>query len=145
PEGFAKGFYYEPTVYVGTNDMRVAREEIFGPCLTVVAYSGDEAEAVRIANDSIYGLAGYVMSANGGRAFNVARQIRAGAVQAVSVSMSPPLATGPGDGQGPGWGTSPAGLGQQGAFGGYKQSGIGREWGKLGVEEFCEIKSLSWK
>ncbi len=145
PESFAKGFYYEPTVYVGTNAMRVAREEIFGPCLTVIPYSGDDAEAVRIANDSIYGLAGNVMSAQSSRAFNVARQIRAGAVSAMGVSMSPPIHTGPGDGQGPGWGTSPAGLGQQGAFGGYKQSGIGREWGRLGVEEFCEIKSLSWK
>jgi len=145
PDGFAKGFYYEPTVYVGTNDMRVAREEIFGPCLTVIPYSGDEKEAVRIANDSIYGLAGGVMSANGARAFNVARQIRAGAVSAVAVSTSPPADPGPGGGQGPGWGTSPSGIGQQGAFGGYKQSGVGREWGRLGVEEFCEVKSLSWR
>jgi acyl-CoA reductase-like NAD-dependent aldehyde dehydrogenase len=145
PEGFSKGFYYEPTVYLGTNDMRVAREEIFGPCLTVIPYSGDDAEAVRIANDSIYGLAGNVMSANSSRAFNVARQIRAGAVSATGVSMSPPINTGPGNGQGPGWGTSPGGIGQQGAFGGYKQSGVGREWGRLGVEEFCEVKSLSWR
>jgi aldehyde dehydrogenase (NAD+) len=145
PDGLAKGFFYEPTIYLGDNSMRVAREEIFGPCLTVIPYSGDEAEAVRIANDSPYGLAGYVMSASQSRAFNVGRRIRAGAVQAISIPTSAPVKTGPGDGQGPGWGTSPAGLGQQGAFGGYKQSGIGREWGKLGVEEFCEIKSLSWR
>jgi aldehyde dehydrogenase (NAD+) len=144
PDGLRKGFYYEPTVYIGTNDMRVAREEIFGPCLTVIPYSGDDAEAVRIANDSPYGLAGMVMSANSSRAFNVARQIRAGAVSATGVSTAASISTGPGAGQGPGWGTSPAGPGQQGAFGGYKQSGIGREWGKLGIEEFCEIKSLSW-
>jgi aldehyde dehydrogenase (NAD+) len=145
PDGFPKGFYYEPTIYLGNNGMRVAREEIFGPCLTVIPYSGDDAEAVRIANDSIYGLGGMVMSASSSHAFNVARQIRAGAVQAIGVSMRPPIDTGPGEGQGPGWGTSPAGIGQQGAFGGYKQSGVGREWGRLGVEEFCEVKQLSWR
>jgi acyl-CoA reductase-like NAD-dependent aldehyde dehydrogenase len=145
PDGLAKGFFYEPTVYIGNNGMRVAREEIFGPCLTVIPYSGDDAEAVRIANDSIYGLAGGVMSANGGRAFNLARQIRAGAVQAIAIPPSPPAQAGPGAGQGPGWGAAPSGIGQQGAFGGYKQSGVGREWGRLGVEEFCEVKQLSWR
>jgi acyl-CoA reductase-like NAD-dependent aldehyde dehydrogenase len=145
PEGLAKGFFYEPTIYIGNNGMRVAREEIFGPCLTVIPYSGEDAEAVRIANDSIYGLAGVAMSGNAARAFNVARQVRAGAVQAVAVSANAPIQPGPGAGQGPGWGTSPGGIGQQGAFGGYKQSGVGREWGRLGVEEFCEVKSLSWR
>ena len=66
-------------------------------------------------------------------------------MQAIGVSTSPPIHTGPGEGQGPGWGTSPGGIGQQGAFGGYKQSGVGREWGRLGVEEFCEVKQLSWR
>jgi acyl-CoA reductase-like NAD-dependent aldehyde dehydrogenase len=144
PEGFPKGFYYEPTVYVARNDMRVAQEEIFGPCLTVVPYSGEDAEGVRIANDTIYGLGGGVVSGSTSHAFNVARQIRAGSVTAQGVPTSPPVSTGPGDGQGPGWGPSMAGFGQEGAFGGYKQSGLGREWGRLGVEEFCEIKSLAW-
>jgi acyl-CoA reductase-like NAD-dependent aldehyde dehydrogenase len=145
PEGLPTGFYYEPTVYVARNDMRVAQEEIFGPCLTVVPYSGDDAEGVRIANDTIYGLGGGVVSGSTSHAFNIARQIRAGSVSAQGVAAgAASIGTGPGDGQGPGWGTSSAGFGQQGAFGGYKQSGIGREWGKLGVEEFCEIKSLAW-
>jgi acyl-CoA reductase-like NAD-dependent aldehyde dehydrogenase len=144
PEGFPKGFYYEPTVYVARNDMRVAQEEIFGPCLTVIPYSGEDAEGVRIANDTIYGLGGGVVSGSTSHAFNVARQIRAGSVTAQGVPTNPPVSTGPGDGQGPGWGTSMAGFGQEGAFGGYKQSGLGREWGRLGVEEFCEIKSLAW-
>jgi aldehyde dehydrogenase (NAD+) len=143
PEGFDKGFFYEPTVFIGTNDMRIAREEIFGPCLTVIPYSGDDKEAVRIANDSIYGLGGGVVSGSTAHAFNIARQIRAGSMSAQGVPTAM-TDTGPGNGQGPGWGTSMSGIGQSGAFGGYKQSGIGREWGKLGIEEFCEIKSLSW-
>jgi aldehyde dehydrogenase (NAD+) len=144
PEGIAKGFFYEPTVYIGTNDMRIAQEEIFGPCLTVIPYSGDDADAVRIANDSIYGLGGGVASGSTSHAFNIARQIRAGSMSAQGVGTGEPVNAGPGNGQGPGWGTTMAGIGQEGAFGGYKQSGIGREWGRLGIEEFCEVKSLSW-
>ena len=149
PKGIDKGFFYEPTVFVGSNDMRVAQEEIFGPCLTVVPYSGDDAEAVRIANDSIYGLAGGVVAGNQARAFNVARQIRAGWVFAQTVPSGSRNDPGPGGGQGPGWGTlPPIGPPEPGrpsaAFGGYKQSGLGREWGKLGVEEYCEVKSLTW-
>src|SRR5690606_21083243 len=85
PDGFDKGFFYEPTVLVGHNQMRIAQEEIFGPVLTVVPYGGGDAEAVRLANDSIYGLGGHVMSASTARAFNVARQIRAGHVTAVGL------------------------------------------------------------
>jgi aldehyde dehydrogenase (NAD+) len=146
PAGLDKGFFYEPTVFIASNDMRVAQEEIFGPCLTVIPYSGRDADAVRIANDSIYGLGGGVVSANTAHAFNVARQIRAGAMQAQGVpATATPVPASPGNGQGPGWGSSPpTGVGQSGAFGGYKQSGIGREWGKVGIEDFCEIKSLSW-
>ena len=81
PDGFDKGFYFEPTVFIGTNDMRISQEEIFGPVLTVIPYSGNDADAVRIANDSIYGLGGGVVAANTARAFNVARQIRAGLVE----------------------------------------------------------------
>jgi aldehyde dehydrogenase (NAD+) len=143
PEGLKKGFFYEPTVFVGSNRLRIAQEEIFGPVLTVVPYSGDEDEAIRLANDSIYGLGGSVVSASTARAFNVARQIRAGAVMAQGLDQGP-SSTGPGDGQGPGWGAHPKGIGQSGAFGGYKQSGLGREWGHHGLEEFTEVKHLSW-
>jgi acyl-CoA reductase-like NAD-dependent aldehyde dehydrogenase len=143
PDGLEKGFFYEPTVLIGRNDMRIAQEEIFGPVLTVVPYSGGDAEAVRLANDSIYGLGGGVVAASGARAFNVARQIRAGHVTANGVG-STPVDPGPGGGQGPGWGTTMKGIGQEGAFGGYKQSGLGREWGHHGLEDFTEIKNLVW-
>ncbi|HEX5585743.1 MAG TPA: aldehyde dehydrogenase family protein [Acidimicrobiia bacterium] len=144
PDGIDKGFFYEPTVLIGTNDMRIAQEEIFGPVLTVVPYSGKDADGVRLANDSIYGLGGGVVAANTARAFNVARQIRAGSMSAQGVGGAPLADLGPGGGQGPGWGSDFAGIGQTGAFGGYKQSGIGREWGHLGFETFTEVKSLSW-
>ena len=144
PAGFDTGFYYEPTVFIGTNGMRIAQEEIFGPVLTVVPYSGKDADAVRLANDSIYGLGGGVVAENTARAFNVARQIRAGSVQAQGLGGTAVTSLGPGDGQGPGWGQSTVGIGQSGAFGGYKQSGLGREWGHHGLEEFTEIKSISW-
>ena len=143
PEGFEKGFYFEPTVFVGTNDMRIAQEEIFGPVLTVIPYSGTDDDAVRIANDSVYGLGGGVIAQHTGRAFNVARQIRAGSMSAAGIANMPGDA-GPGGGQGPGWGESMRGIGQAGAFGGFKQSGLGREWGTVGVEEFTEIKSIGW-
>lgn len=143
PEHLDAGFYYEPTVFVGTNDLRIAQEEIFGPVLTVVPYSGDDDDAVRLANDSIYGLGAGVMAASTSRAFNVARRIRAGHITANGVGAAP-VPTGPGGGQGPGWGTAMKGIGQEGAFGGYKQSGLGREWGHHGLEDFCEIKNVVW-
>ncbi len=144
PSHMEKGFFFEPTVFVGSNDMRIAQEEIFGPVLTVIPYSGGDKDAVRIANDSIYGLGGGVMAANTARAFNVARQVRAGNVTATGVGQVPAGATGPGDGQGPGWGQPLAGIAQSGAFGGFKQSGIGREWGRHGLEDFTEVKSITW-
>jgi aldehyde dehydrogenase (NAD+) len=144
PAHMNKGFFYEPTVFIGRNDMKIAQEEIFGPVLTVVPYSGKDEDAVRLANDSIYGLGGSVQAAHTGRAFNVARQIRAGSMTAAGVAAGQGN-VGPGAGQGPGWGSSPAGIGQTGAFGGYKQSGLGREWGSMGIEEFTEVKSLSWQ
>jgi aldehyde dehydrogenase (NAD+) len=144
PAGFDKGFFYEPTVMIGTNDMRIAQEEIFGPVLTVIPYSGNDRDAVRLANDSVYGLGGGVIAANTARAFNVARQIRAGSMSAQGVGNAALAELGPGSGQGPGWGESMASIGQKGAFGGYKQSGIGREWGTAGFEAFTEVKSLSW-
>jgi acyl-CoA reductase-like NAD-dependent aldehyde dehydrogenase len=123
--------------------MRIAQEEIFGPVLTVIPYSGEDADAVRLANDSIYGLSGGVIAASTGHAFNVARQIRTGTLTAQGVGAAA-ADLGPGDGQGPGWGWQPGGIGQEGAFGGYKQSGIGREWSRHGVEEFTEVKHLTW-
>ena len=144
PEGLDKGFFYEPTVLIGTNDMRIAQEEIFGPVMTVIPYSGKDADAVRLANDSVYGLGGGVTAANTARAFNVARQIRAGSMSAQGVGNAPLTDLGPGHGQGPGWGQDPAGIGQRGAFGGYKHSGVGREWGHHGFEIFTEIKQISW-
>ena len=144
PAGFDKGFFYEPTVLIGTNDMRIAQEEIFGPVLTVIPYSGNDRDAIRLANDSVYGLGGGVTAASTARAFNVARQIRAGAMSAQGVGATPLVDLGPGGGQGPGWGETMAGIGQRGAFGGYKQSGVGREWGHHGFEIFTEVKSLSW-
>jgi aldehyde dehydrogenase (NAD+) len=143
PAHLAKGFFFEPTVMIGRNEMRIAQEEIFGPVLTVVPYRGGDDEAVRIANDSIYGLGGGVIAASSARAFNAARQIRAGTVTATGVGTAA-VATGPGGGQGPGWGATPKGIGQAGAFGGYKQSGLGREWGHHGLEDFTEIKNLTW-
>jgi acyl-CoA reductase-like NAD-dependent aldehyde dehydrogenase len=144
PAEFDKGFFYEPTVFVGTNDMRIAQEEIFGPVFTVVPYSGQDDDAVRLANDSIYGLGGGVESQSTARSFNVARRIRAGTVLAQGVGATAAPDAGPGGGQGPGWGDSMAGIGQSGAFGGFKQSGVGREWGHHGLEEFTEIKAIHW-
>jgi aldehyde dehydrogenase (NAD+) len=143
PAHLEKGFFFEPTVFVGRNDMRIAQEEIFGPVLTVVPYDGSDEEALRIANDSIYGLGGGVISASTAHAFNVARRVRAGLMSAQGVGGEP-TEVGRGNGQGPGWGATPTGIGIDGAFGGYKQSGLGREWGHHGLEEFTEVKSLSW-
>ena len=97
-----------------------------------------------MANDSIYGLGGGVVSTSDSRAFNVARQIRAGLVTVQKVGTEPLADVGPGGGQGPGWGSTFTGIGQSGAFGGFKQSGLGREWGRHGLEDFTEVKNLAW-
>jgi aldehyde dehydrogenase (NAD+) len=116
-----RGFFIEPTVIAGlTNDSRVAREEIFGPVLTVIAHDGDD-DAVRIANDSPYGLSGSVFSADPERAAAVADRLRVGTVNVnggVWYSADVP-------------------------FGGYKQSGIGREMGVAGFEEYLELKVIA--
>jgi len=115
------GFFIEPTVISGlTNDARVAREEIFGPVLTVIAHDGDD-DAVRIANDSPYGLSGTVFSADDDRAQSVAARMRVGTVNV----------------NGGVWYSADA------AFGGYKQSGIGREMGIPGFEEYLETKLIA--
>jgi betaine-aldehyde dehydrogenase len=116
---FERGYYVEPTVFIDVDSrMTIAQEEIFGPVLSILPYDSEQ-EAVAIANDSIYGLAGAVWSADPDRALRVARRIRTGQVD-VNGGRFNPLAP----------------------FGGYKQSGLGRELGEYGLEEFQEIKSI---
>ena len=118
PAGIEKGYFIQPTVFGNvTNDMTIAREEIFGPVLSILGYE-DDADAVRIANDTEYGLSGYV-SGEQSHAESIARQIRTGMVHI--------------NGAGPDF-SAP--------FGGYKKSGNGREWGLEGFEEFLETKSM---
>ncbi len=119
PEGLDKGFYVKPTVFADVhNDMTIAREEIFGPVLAIIPFK-DEADAIRIANDTIYGLGGNVWAGTKEHGIAVAKQIRSGQIS-VNGGRYNPLAP----------------------FGGYKQSGLGREAGKFGLEEFLEVKSL---
>ena len=116
-----KGFFIDPTVVAGLdNNARVAREEIFGPVLTVIAHDGDD-DAVRIANDSLYGLSGTVFSADPERAAGIAARLRVGTVNV----------------NGGVWYAADA------PFGGYKQSGVGREMGLAGFEEYTEIKVIA--
>ena len=122
PEHLPRGYYYEPTVLVGVGeDDTIAQQEVFGPVLSVIAYEGGDDEAVRIANNSEFGLSGAVASADSERARAVARRIRTG-----TVSVNGGVYYGP-----------------DAPFGGYKQSGIGREMGVAGFEEFLEIKTLA--
>ena len=119
PEGLDRGFFVQPTVFSEvTSEMTIAQEEIFGPVLSIMPYD-DEEDAVRIANDTLYGLAGGVWSADEERAKRVARRIRTGQVE-INGGAFNPLAP----------------------FGGYKQSGHGRELGPFGLEEFLQVKSL---
>ncbi|MDY6871202.1 MAG: aldehyde dehydrogenase family protein [Actinomycetota bacterium] len=117
PDGRDKGYYVKPTVFANvTNDMTIAREEIFGPVLCILGYE-DLDQAIEIANDTEYGLAGYVSAADLDKAREVARRIRAGAV-AIN-----------------------HGFDMNAPFGGYKRSGNGREWGQFAFDEFLEIKA----
>jgi aldehyde dehydrogenase (NAD+) len=119
PDGLEQGYFVQPTVFSNvTRDMTIAREEIFGPVLSIIPYD-TEAEAIDIANDTIYGLAGGVWSGDPERAQRVARKIRAGQVEVNGGAFN-----------------------IQAPFGGYKQSGLGREAGTFGLEEFLEVKSL---
>jgi aldehyde dehydrogenase (NAD+) len=119
PEGVNRGYFVRPTVFANvTNDMTIAREEIFGPVLAMLPYQ-TEADAIRMANDTEYGLSGYVQSGNIEHARKVAAQLRTGNVHlnGASVDFKAP-------------------------FGGYKKSGTGREWGEFGFEEFLEVKAV---
>jgi acyl-CoA reductase-like NAD-dependent aldehyde dehydrogenase len=119
PEGVTKGYYVKPTVFSRvTTDMTIAREEIFGPVLSIIAYD-DIDDAVRIANATDYGLAGGVWLADKEKAKAVARRMRTGQVEVNGGAFNP-----------------------NAPFGGYKQSGNGREYGEYGFEEFLEIKSM---
>jgi aldehyde dehydrogenase (NAD+) len=121
PDGINRGYYVRPTVFANVkNDMTIAREEIFGPVLCIIPYETEE-EAVRIANETPYGLAAYVQGSQE-RARDVARKLRAGNVHINGAF---------------------GGLGTP--FGGYKQSGLGREGGKFGLEEYLEVKAaIGW-
>lgn len=119
PAGLPRGWYVEPTVFANaTNAMRIAREEIFGPVLTIIPYR-DDADAVRLANDSPYGLSGAVWSADEQRGLDVARQVRTGTLTVNGFAFDHGL-----------------------PFGGFKQSGLGREWGREGLESFLETKTI---
>jgi len=120
PEAFNKGFYVRPTVFADvTNDMTIAREEIFGPVLSIIPFETEE-DAVRIANDTPYGLTNYVQTQDGAKANRMAMNLRSGMVEM--------------NGQGRGAGAP---------FGGMKQSGNGREGGVWGIEDFLEVKAVS--
>jgi len=115
-----RGYFVRPTVFADVNnEMTIAREEIFGPVLSIIPFE-DEAEAVSIANDTPYGLTNYVQTQDQDRAHRVARRLRSGMVEM--------------NGQSRGAGAP---------FGGYKQSGNGREGGMWGLEDFLEVKSVS--
>jgi len=119
PEGLTRGYFVKPTVFADvSNDMTIAREEIFGPVLVIIPY-GDEEDAIRMANDTVYGLSGYVQSASLERARRVAARLRTGMVHL--------------NGAGPDFNAP---------FGGYKQSGNGREWGEHGFRDFLETKAV---
>jgi len=119
PKGFEAGYFVKPTVFINvTNDMTIAREEIFGPVLSVIAYDSEE-EAIRIANDSEYGLHAAVLGTDLERAHRVASQIRAGRVVINNMTDDP-----------------------QAPWGGFKYSGIGREYGRYGIEVFLEPRAI---
>ncbi len=123
PEGFNRGYYVRPTIFADVdNTMTIAREEVFGPVLVIIPFR-DEAEAVEIANDTPYGLAAYVQTGDPQKARRVSRALRAGMVR-----------------------VNGAGLSKGHPFGGYKQSGLGREGGVMGIEDFLETKIVSgWR
>ena len=119
PEGFNRGYYVRPTIFANVKpNMTISREEIFGPVLSILPYE-TEADAIAMANDTVYGLSGYVTSGNLDHAKSVAKQLRTGNVH-----------------------LNGAGMDLGAPFGGFKQSGNGREWGEFGFEEFLETKAV---
>ena len=121
PAHLPRGYYYEPTLFTGaTNEMTIAREEIFGPVITMIPF-GDEDEAVAIANDSDYGLYGFIWTGDRARSMRVAARVRTGTVQ---INGSPPNPQAP--------------------FGGYKLSGIGRDGGRFAMNAYSELKYIGW-
>ncbi|MBT2398387.1 aldehyde dehydrogenase family protein [Streptomyces sp. ISL-100] len=119
---YDKGFYVAPTLFAGcTNDMRVVREEIFGPVVVVVPFDGDEEEAVALANDSDFGLIDYVWSGDVARAFRIARRLRAGGV-----------------------GVNTIGRNMEAPFGGFKKSGVGRDVGSYALHAYSETQAIVW-
>ncbi|HFG9123174.1 TPA: aldehyde dehydrogenase family protein [Staphylococcus argenteus] len=120
PDGLEKGYFARPTIFINVdNHMTIAQEEIFGPVMSVITYN-DLDEAIEIANDTKYGLAGYVIGNDKETLHKVARSIEADTVEINEAGRKPDL-----------------------PFGGYKQSGLGREWGDYGIEEFLEVKSIA--
>lgn len=120
PEGLNTGYFARPTIFINVdNNMTIAQEEIFGPVASVITYNNLD-EAIKIANDTKYGLAGYVIGKDKETLQKVARSIEAGRIEINEAGNQPDL-----------------------PFGGYKQSGIGREWGDYGIEEFLEVKSIA--
>jgi len=120
PEGFDSGYFAKPTVFAGVNNqMTIAQEEIFGPVLAMIPFDTEE-QAIEIANDTPYGLAAYFSTSNAERARRVGSQLRAGMVSVNSASQD-----------------------YAAPFGGYKQSGNGREWGEFGFDDYLEIKGIT--
>ncbi|MCH8196423.1 MAG: aldehyde dehydrogenase family protein [Chloroflexi bacterium] len=121
PKDLAKGYFLEPTIFANVkNDMRIAQEEIFGPVVSVIPYK-DEEEAIRIANDTRYGLGASILTTDVAKAHRMARRLRAGTV---TINGGGPPRFVP--------------------FGGFKESGIGREGGKYGLDEYTEIMAIQW-
>jgi acyl-CoA reductase-like NAD-dependent aldehyde dehydrogenase len=119
PEGLKRGYFAKPTVFSGVNNsMTIAQEEIFGPVLTLIPYDTEE-QAIAIANDTVYGLSGFVYGGTVEHARKVAARLRTGMVHLNGASVDPGA-----------------------PFGGYKQSGVGREWGAAGIDEFLETKAI---
>jgi acyl-CoA reductase-like NAD-dependent aldehyde dehydrogenase len=121
PAHLPRGYFVEPTLFTGArNDMTIAREEIFGPVITAIPFT-DEAEAIALANDSEYGLYGYVWSGDQARALRVARAVRTGTVQVNGSLLNPDA-----------------------PFGGYKRSGLGRDGGRWALTAYSELKAIGW-
>ena len=120
PQGLEKGYFVKPTVFIDVkNNMTIAQEEIFGPVMSIITYNTID-EAIKIANDTEYGLSSYVIGQNSETVRKVAESIDSGTVETNNISKNLTL-----------------------PFGGYKSSGIGREWGDFGIEEFLEVKAIS--